>query len=343
MLYRHLLVPVDESTLSADNVNEAVRLAAAWQARITFFYATPDYAATQDGALLRSAAPQDFSQVAIGETHALLQKARASAAAAGVPCEMASKVCDRPAQAIVETAGASGCDLIVMASHGLRGLPSWLRKSHTEQVLRQSPVPLLVTRVESTQPLSDRERALAVILDEHRSIACVIRGMQELVRESRESKVPLDLLSLKGMLTYMRDFPLALHHPKEEKYLHRLLRERHPGCETLLLELEQQHEREHQLVATASARLLEAQSGAAAAQAELGTLVDTIADAVWRHLRLEEDKLLPIAEAHLHDGDWTEMAAAFEANDDPGFGALPATEFRRLFTRIANLMAAPRH
>ena len=147
------------------------------------------------GALLRSAAPQDFSQVAIGETHALLQKARASAAAAGVPCEMAAKVCDRPAQAIVETAGASGCDLIVMASHGLRGLPGWLRKSHTEQVLRQSPVPLLVTRVESSHPLSDRERALAVILDEHRSIACVIRGMQELVSESRESKVASGLCS----------------------------------------------------------------------------------------------------------------------------------------------------
>ena len=37
------------------------------------------------------------------------------------------------------------------------------------------------------------------------------------------------------------------------------------------------------------------------------------------------------------------MAAAFEANNDPGFGALPANEFRRLFTRIANLMAAARH
>ena len=83
-------------------------------------------------------------------------------------------------------------------------------------------------------PLSDRERALAVILDEHRSIACVIRGMQELVRESRERKVALDLLSLEGMLTYMREFPLGLHHPKEEQYLHRMLRERHPGCETLL-------------------------------------------------------------------------------------------------------------
>src|SRR6187431_2154603 len=124
MVFRHLLVPVDESTLSADNVNEAVRLAAAWQGRITFFHATPDYAATQDGALLRSAAPRDFVQIAIGETHALLQKARASAAAAGVPCEMVSKVCDRPAQAIIEASGALGCDLIVVASHGLRGLPS---------------------------------------------------------------------------------------------------------------------------------------------------------------------------------------------------------------------------
>jgi hypothetical protein len=37
------------------------------------------------------------------------------------------------------------------------------------------------------------------------------------------------------------------------------------------------------------------------------------------------------------------MAKAFESNNDPGFGELPASEFRRLFTRIANLLPAAKH
>lgn len=343
MAFRHLLVPVDESTLSAENVSEAVRLAAAWQARITFFHATPDYSATQDGAVLRLVAPQDFAQVASGETHALLLKAKACAAAAGVQCELSSQVGDYPALAIIETARSRGCDLIVMASRGLRGLPGRMHPSQTEQVLRQAALPLLVTRVASNEPLRDSERAQAIILDEHRSIAAVVQGMVDLAKAADEPGGRLDLLSLEGMLTYLREFPLKVHHPKEEQYLHRLLRLRHPLSNTLLQEVEAQHEREHAVLAEAHHRLATFQIGATPQPYELSTLVGIIADSVFKHLSLEERTVLPMAQTYLRDEDWTEILTAFEVNEDPGFGVLPTGEFRRLFTRIAALVRAAGH
>jgi hemerythrin-like domain-containing protein len=88
--------------------------------------------------------------------------------------------------------------------------------------------------------------------------------------------------------------------------------------------------------------LKEAASGSPAAAVALGNLVRTLADAEWRHISSEERTILPMARRHLKNDDWTEIADAFEGNNDPGFGDLTAGEFRRLFTRIANLLPAAR-
>jgi nucleotide-binding universal stress UspA family protein/hemerythrin-like domain-containing protein len=342
-MYSHFMVPVDDSMLSLANIQSAVQLALRLDAKITFFHATADLAATGDGVLLRTIAPLEFSTTSVGETHAVLSKARATAHASGVACETVHRVCDRPAEAILEAARASGCDLIVMATRGLRGVSSWLHSSQTERVLRQSPMPLLITRVASSDPITASERALAIIQDEHRSIAVVMRSMLDLMPQSRAPGEVPDLRSIEAMLTYMQDFPLQLHHPKEERYLHRWLRLRAPASETVLLELEAQHVREHALVDEAVKCVREAKSGSPAALAALGPHIETLADAVWKHMKLEESVILPMAAQHLQDGDWQDIAAAFENNQDPSFGELPASEFRRLFTRIANLLPAIRH
>ena len=337
------MVPVDDSMLSAANVDAAVRLAVRLGARVSFFHATADLSATSDGDLLRLLSPHEFKEEALGQTHAVLAKAAASAASLGVPCETLSRICDRPAEAIVEAAQARGCDLIMMASRGHRGISGWLHSSQTERVLRHSPLALLVTRVASNNPPSASERALGVILDEHRSIAAVVRGMRELVHDSQASGEAPDLASLEAMLAYLQAFPLKLHHPKEEAFLHRFVRLRAPDCDTLLGEIEVQHDHEHALVGQTLASVTAMRTlrpGDVVTTATLVERVNALADAVWQHLALEERSVLPLARQHLHEQDWVEMAVAFESNDDPGFGELPAKEFRRLFTRIANLLPA---
>jgi hemerythrin-like domain-containing protein/nucleotide-binding universal stress UspA family protein len=336
-MYKHLLVPLDGTPLSTAHVKSAVELARSTSARVTFFHANPDWGSTGDAALLRVLDPVLYSEAALGTKNVLLMKAIAAAKAAGVPCGAVALTSDQPANAIVQVARELGCDLIVMASHGPQSaLRNWLRDSQTERVLRHAPVALLVMRVESERPLSDRERALDIIGDEHRSIAVVVSAMRDIANDLTTSRhEDADLSGLAGMLSYLRGFPEKVHHPKEEAHLHRLMRARDPSCEGLLAEIESQHETERRLIEQVCACL---EGGV-----DLRALQDAVrrfADHVYAHLRLEETQVFPLAARCLDADDWREVLEAFLANDDSRFGNLGSAELRRLFTRIANAVAA---
>lgn len=338
-MYRHLLVPVDPSPLSAANVMVATRLAVTFKARLTFFHATADLGATGEGALLRSIEPGQFAQAARGETDSVLSKAMIGARHAGVECDGVARTSDRPAEAIVQMANEKGCDLIVMASRGARGVSAWLHGSQTERVLKQAQVALLVTRIEANEPLRASERALGVIHDEHRSMAVVLQAMNQIVATPAGAPglAASDLITLDAMLAYLREFPQRLHHPKEEQHLHPLLRLRVPACHETLAEIEAQHLREAQLVAAVNDALVAARAGSAAAPEALVTSVRLLVTAVWEHIGFEERVVLPMALEHLSEQDWQGVADAFADNNDPDFGSLPTEEFRRIFARIATL------
>ena len=337
-MYRHLLVPVDDTALSAANLATATRLASRLGARITFFHATPEFVAAGNDALLLSIEPVQFRIGDSGERHSILSKAMIVAQEAGVECDAVSVPSDHPAEAILQMATERGCDLIVMASRGARGVAAWLQRSQTRQVLKQSPVALLVTRVEANEPLRASERALGVIQDEHRSMAVVMRAMQQLARLAESGRLTeIDLIGLRAMVGYVREFPIQLHHPKEELYLHLMLRERHPACAALLAEVEAQHLREPELVsaiddAVAAMYELDADAGAGL---HLATTLDRLTEAVLAHIGLEEREVLPLARQHLLETDWQTAADAFAGNLDPEFSDLASQDLRRLFARIA--------
>lgn len=339
-MYRHFLVPVDETPLSTSNVNAAVDLARSLGAEITFFHATPDLSATGEGALMRTLDPETFAEVALGPTNAMLTKAIVSARAAEVRCKAVAKTCDHPAEAIIQAAASDGCDLIVMATRGeQRSFMSWIHNSQTERVLRRSPVALLVTRVGSGHPMSSAEQALTVIKDEHRSLAVVAVAMRQLVNSSQESLGDSDLTALQYMVTYLRDFPERVHHPKEELHLHRALRLRSPDAAQLLATVESQHVQEHQQVEELGICLADIRKHGMKDLPRLQGLVNALADCVLKHIGDEESHLLPLAQRCLTDADWSDVARAFAANADPRFGDLSSAELSRLFTQIANIAA----
>ncbi len=336
-MYRHLMVPVDDSVLSSVNAEAAVQLAARLGARITFFHATPDLGATRAGARLKSSDPRTFAESAFGDTHAMLAKYSVSAEALGVPYDTLYATSGHPADAIVDAAVANGCDLIVMATHGARGIAGVLHGSQTERVLHRSTLPLLVTRIASTDPVKDMEQVLAVLHDEHQSILAVTRAMHDMVNQAPTLGPSLDLRCLEAMLNYLQAFPLSVHHPKEETFLHRALRDRAPECGALLRDIEAQHVTEHALVRQALASLEPVVSEMGAASDKLFANVRALADVVREHIALEEQAVLPLARARLLAEDWSVMAPAFQSHEFPGFGALSANETRRLFTWIADL------
>ena len=76
----------------------------------------------------------------------IIEKVKKAAGEAGVQCFSAVVVGDTPYMAIIEQAGKSKCDMIMMASHGRRGLQGILLGSETQQVLTHSKIPVLVLR-----------------------------------------------------------------------------------------------------------------------------------------------------------------------------------------------------
>ena len=334
-MYRHLLVPIDGTDLSTATISQAVEFARALGARITFFHAQPDFAASLSGdaEVVRLTAPADFVYAYQGRARELLTKAESAARAQGVPCASTSAVSDSPYSAIVSTAREAGCDLIYMASHGRKSTLGMLLGSQTLKVLLHSEIPVLVAA--TTNPPAPIQ-AIGIIREEHRSLAAVLHAWQHLLKTAGDGNAPPDSALMRAMLRYIKAFPLALHHPKEDEYLFRRLRERTHTMNAELDELERQHVRDHQLV-DALADTLERHIAGEAALADLDQAVSAYARFIWDHMGREEGVILPAAQRYLTDADWDEINAVFLENRDPRFSGDTDAEFKRLFSRIVNI------
>lgn len=183
--------------------------------------------------------------------------------------------------------------------------------------------------------------ALSVIRDEHRSLIAVLQGLQLLVRDIRDrgAEPDFDLLSL--ILDYVDVFPEQLHHPKENEHLFTAVRARTAEANALLDELEREHERGEALIHALRHALARYRVGGPQAFEAFAAAVEEYLDFHWKHMRKEEDLVLPLAQRVLTDADWTAIDAAFRTNDDPLFGTHPKEEFRRLFQLIVTRAPAP--
>jgi len=147
-MFKHILIPTDGSELSIETIKRAVSFAREVGARISFFYAKPDYpvAFYGEGALIDPTTPEKFAEMAERQAREILSKAESLSRNAGVECDTMTAVSDVPYQAIIDAASRAGCDLIFMASHGRRGISGLLLGSETQKVLTHSTIPVLVYR-----------------------------------------------------------------------------------------------------------------------------------------------------------------------------------------------------
>jgi nucleotide-binding universal stress UspA family protein len=147
-MFKHILVPTDGSPLSSDTVKRAITFAKETSAKITFFFAKPDYpvAFYGEGALIDPTTPDKFAEMAEQQAREILASHESAAKAEGVACDSMSSVSDIPYEAIIAAAETAGADLIFMASHGRRGFSGLLLGSETQKVLTHSKIPVLVYR-----------------------------------------------------------------------------------------------------------------------------------------------------------------------------------------------------
>ncbi len=149
-MYKHILVPTDGSALSDRAVAAAIKLAKLAGARLTAFHAVEPYplqgAYAAEASGVAELQPEIFAERSQEYAKRVLDAVARAAAAANVQCATQSATCRSASQGIIEKAREENCDLIVMASHGRRGLEGFLLGSETQKVLTHSSIPVLVYR-----------------------------------------------------------------------------------------------------------------------------------------------------------------------------------------------------
>jgi nucleotide-binding universal stress UspA family protein len=145
-MHTHILIPTDGSDLSDEAIQYGTALAKAVNAKVTgvtvwtpfhFFAVEPDMVTDTLESYRRR-----MTTVAAQR----LAKVKEAADAAGVSCEVVHVEHEHPNKAIIDVANSKACDLIVMASHGRRGLSAVVLGSETLKVLTHSTIPVLVYR-----------------------------------------------------------------------------------------------------------------------------------------------------------------------------------------------------
>ncbi|MCU4119931.1 universal stress protein [Variovorax sp. N23] len=145
-MYSRILVPLDGSKTAQRGLDEAIRLAAALKSKLHLLHVIDDFPM-----LMEMSVVSNF-ETTLNELRAYAKKMLADAVTraseAGVPSDISLRevVQERIAGVIVDEAGKAGCDLIVMGTHGRRGIGRVALGSDAENVLRTSPVPVLLVR-----------------------------------------------------------------------------------------------------------------------------------------------------------------------------------------------------
>ncbi|MDT7836373.1 universal stress protein [Aquabacterium sp. OR-4] len=144
-MYQRILVPTDGSEITAKAVSSAIALAKLSGAALVVISVKEPfpYSAISE---MQPVPPQEFydaqERIAKDRVSAVLE----AATAAGVACEGSTVEALHPWEAILDLAKDKACDLIVMASHGRRGMAALLIGSETSRVLTHSPLPVLVIK-----------------------------------------------------------------------------------------------------------------------------------------------------------------------------------------------------
>ena len=176
-------------------------------------------------------------------------------------------------------------------------------------------------------------QAIQIIQDEHRKLWRVASTIN-IVADEMDAGSPVPTPFFHAVFDYIEGFIDHAHHPKEDDFLFRLLRQRSDKAEAVLLQLEANHQH-----GPATLRALR-NDLARAAQGNCGAFTAALRSYtknLEEHIRTEERDILPLARQVLLAEDWVVIDKAFADNDDPLFGQQATEQYRELYHRIVAL------
>lgn len=145
-MYKHLLIATDGSELAAKAVEQGLALAKKLGAKATAITVTEPWVAMVTGEMVIAFPAEEYEAGCAANAERILSRVAEVADKTGVACETLHVRDQFPAEGILATAKARGCDLIVMASHGRRGVARVLLGSQANKVVTHSSVPVLICR-----------------------------------------------------------------------------------------------------------------------------------------------------------------------------------------------------
>ena len=145
-MFEHILLPTDGSKLSEKSIKQGVRMAKTLKASVTALHVSPKFHTFTYQIDMLEKTSGDYAEACETKASNYLDFVKRVAAGAGVECDVVHVVSDQPFKEIVKIAQKKKCDLILMASHGRRGVEGFLLGSETQKVLTHSRIPVLVYR-----------------------------------------------------------------------------------------------------------------------------------------------------------------------------------------------------
>lgn len=145
-MFKSILVPVDGSKLSLKALGYAHKLVASSGAKLTIMTASPEFPTMVggEGYMVTALSTKQWDAMIAKRSDSIRE--RVTKELKGTPYEFTVMTSDLPYDAIIKVAKKRKCDLIIMASHGRRGLAALLLGSETTKVLTHSSIPVLVCR-----------------------------------------------------------------------------------------------------------------------------------------------------------------------------------------------------
>jgi nucleotide-binding universal stress UspA family protein len=143
-MYRNVLIATDGSDLAQKAVDHGMAVAKAMNAKVTVVTISEPFYPLDYGPRMVTDTREQYEQNVAACAANYLAAAKQAASAAGITCDAVHVESPHPYQGIIDTATKNGCDLIVMASHGRRGITAVVLGSETVKVLTHSAIPVLV-------------------------------------------------------------------------------------------------------------------------------------------------------------------------------------------------------
>ena len=145
-MYKRVLTATDGSDLSRKAIEQGVALAKSIGASVVGITVSPTFHTFAVDPVIVTETPEQYRRECAAWAERVLAVLRDTAGVAGLPYDGVHVINDHPHEAIISTARDKQCDLIVMASHGRKGVSALLLGSETTKVLTHSKIPVLVCR-----------------------------------------------------------------------------------------------------------------------------------------------------------------------------------------------------